>query len=72
MTAVEDEHARATLRRLQEQWKETHRITCTGRLWIATAHDPNAPWRTEIEDTPDQLEARLRREDPTVRVPTPR
>ena len=29
-------------------------------VWSATAHRVDVPWRTEIEPTPQQLEARLR------------
>ena len=48
------------LKRLQDRWGATHRIVWTGRMWVATAHRADVPWRTEIEPTPQQLEARLR------------
>ncbi len=49
-----------TLERLRSTWGSTHRIAWTGSLWMATHRDPNAPWRTEVEPTPEQLEERLR------------
>jgi hypothetical protein len=49
----------ATLQRLRARWGHTHRIVWTGALWMATAHNRTAQWRTEIEPTPQQLEERL-------------
>lgn len=49
-----------TLTRLQDTYGSTHRIAYTGALWVAVHRDPNAPWRTEIEPTAEQLEKRLR------------
>ncbi|CAL9478233.1 hypothetical protein SUDANB121_02996 [Nocardiopsis dassonvillei] len=49
-----------TLERLRSAWGRTHRIAWTGSLWMATHRDPDAPWRTEVEPTPEQLEERLR------------
>ena len=46
--------------RLRETWGRTHRVVWTGRMWIATAHRPDADWRTTIEPTVEQLEERLR------------
>lgn len=55
------------LERLRVKWGRTHRIAWTGTLWMATAYDRRSHWRTEIEPTPEQLEARLRgRPRPTV------
>lgn len=58
-----------TLERLQNRWGRTHRVVWTGRLWMATAHRHDVPWRTEVEPTPEQLEQRLRSRFP---VPAPR
>ncbi|MFV2195559.1 hypothetical protein [Nocardiopsis sp. LOL_012] len=55
------EPPRVVLERFRERWGRSHRIVWTGRLWVATAHDSRASWRTEIEYTPDQLEERLRK-----------
>lgn len=60
------------LERLRKRWGHTHRIAWTGRLWMATAHDRNVSWRTEIEHTPEQLEERLRTRGAYPPVPTPR
>ena len=49
-----------TLERLRDRWGATHRIAWTGRLWMATAHHADVPWRTEVEPTPAQLEAKLK------------
>lgn len=60
------------LERLRAKWGCTHRIAWTGTLWMATARDRRCHWRTEIEPTPGQLEARLRgRPSPAV-IPEPR
>ncbi|MFY7069564.1 hypothetical protein ACOQFV_27215 [Nocardiopsis changdeensis] len=48
------------LKRLRAAYGQTHRIAWTGRMWIATNRDPDAPWRSEVEPTPEQLETRLR------------
>lgn len=53
--------ARVVLERLQQRWESTHRVSYTGHMWMATAHDPNATWRTHVEPTPEQLEASLQR-----------
>lgn len=53
------ERPETVLERLRETWGATHRIAWTGALWIAVHRDPTAPWRTEIEPTPEQLEERL-------------
>lgn len=53
--------ADVVLKRLQNRWGETHRVSCTGHMWMAVAHDPDAEWRTHIEPTPEQLEGSLRR-----------
>lgn len=53
-----------TLARLQARWGRTHRVVWTGHMWPATAHDPNADWRTETEPTSQQLEVSLRRHAP--------
>ncbi|MFL1441803.1 hypothetical protein [Nocardiopsis protaetiae] len=50
----------AVLAGLQDTYGDTHRISWTGRLWVAVHRDPRAEWRTEIEPTPEQLEERLR------------
>lgn len=60
------------LERLRRRWGHTHRIAWTGRLWMATAHDRNVSWRTEIEHTPEQLEERLRARGVTPTVPEQR
>ncbi|WP_435107365.1 hypothetical protein [Nocardiopsis synnemataformans] len=53
-----------TLARLQRRWGHTHRVAWTGETWLATAHDPSAPWRSETERTPEQLEESLQRHNP--------
>ncbi|MBB6121912.1 hypothetical protein [Nocardiopsis algeriensis] len=60
------------LRRLRDTWGGTHRIAWTGTLWIATARSQAAPWRTEIEPTPAQLEDRLRHRGSPPTIPAPR
>ncbi|OLT27719.1 hypothetical protein BJF83_17745 [Nocardiopsis sp. CNR-923] len=50
-----------TLARLRERWEHAYRIVWTGSLWMATAYSPYVAWRTEVEPTPEQLEARLYR-----------
>ncbi|QKW32422.1 hypothetical protein HUT17_05035 (plasmid) [Nocardiopsis flavescens] len=61
-----------TLARLRACYGHTHRIAWTGRMWIATHRDPTAPWRTEVEPTPEQLEERLRtRQGITPKAPPP-
>lgn len=49
-----------TLLRLNARWGRTHRIAWTGRYWLATHRNPYTHWRTEVEPTPEQLEASLR------------
>lgn len=49
------------LARLYERWGRTHRFAWTGRFWMATHHNPRSHWRSEIEPTPELLEASLRR-----------
>ena len=44
---------------LTARWGRTHKFAWTGRFWVATHRDPRAPWRSQIEPTPKQLEARL-------------
>lgn len=44
------------LRRLQARWGRTHRVVCTGRMWIATAHQDDASHLSEIQPTPEQLD----------------
>jgi hypothetical protein len=62
----EDIHGRrwepvpVVLARLRARWGDTHRIRCTGHMWMALAEDPGSPWATHIEPTPEQLEASLR------------
>ena len=48
------------LAELTARWGRTHKIAWTGRFWLATHHHPRAPWRSQIEPTPEQLESRLR------------
>lgn len=50
-----------TLLRLTARWGRTHRIAWTGKLWLATHRDRRSHWRTEIEPTPELLEASLRK-----------
>ena len=58
--------------RLRETWGSTHRIIWTGRMWIATAHQTDVHWRTEIEPTPGQLETSLHEHSrPPTRTRTP-
>lgn len=49
------------LDQLRALWGRTHRVVWTGRMWMATAHDPQAHHRTEIEPTPGQLVGSLRK-----------
>ena len=49
-----------TLARLQKTWGAAYWIRWTGTLWLATARDPGAPHRTEIENTPEQLVRAIR------------
>lgn len=65
------EPAETTLARLRTAYRATHRIAWTGRMWIATARDPKAPWRTEVEPTPEQLETRLRDRQGVTPATTP-
>lgn len=60
------------LDRLRARWGSTHRIAWTGSLWLATAHDRRARWRSHVEPTPDQLEASLRRHAGQPQVPAQR
>ncbi|MEV2274017.1 hypothetical protein AB0I72_00395 [Nocardiopsis sp. NPDC049922] len=50
-----------SLPRLRDRWGHAYWIAWTGRMWVATAHDRCAPWRTEVEPTVEQLETRLHR-----------
>lgn len=61
------------LPRLTSRWGRTHRVSWTGRLWLATDRNPQSHWRTEVEPTPGQLEASLRRHhgDPSGPPQTP-
>lgn len=58
----------AVLQRLQRTWGTTHRIAWTGSMWLATARDRRARWRSHVEPTPQQLEASLHRH--TAHPPT--
>ena len=49
-----------TLQELAARWGHTHRFAWTGAYWVATHRQRHTHHRTEIEFTPDQLEARLR------------
>lgn len=53
------EDPRTVLTRLHARWGRTHRIVCTGRLWLATDRNPRSHWRTEVEPTAELLEVRL-------------
>ncbi|MFJ9554422.1 hypothetical protein ACIRPH_11435 [Nocardiopsis sp. NPDC101807] len=60
----------ATLARLNKELGSTHQIAWTGSLWLATARDPAAPHRSEVENTPEQLIAAIRRHNaPTTPEP---
>ena len=48
------------LQELLQRWGRTHRIAYTGTLWVAVHRNPHTHWRTEIEPTPELLQARLR------------
>ncbi|WP_435108853.1 hypothetical protein [Nocardiopsis synnemataformans] len=51
--------------RLHERWQDTHHIALLpSGIWLATAHDPEAPWRSEVEFTAAQLEKMLRLHNP--------
>lgn len=65
------ERPELTLERLRAAWGATHRIAWTGALWVAVHRDPAAPWRSEVEPTPEQLEERLRTRQAAT-APTPR
>lgn len=60
------------LDRLRRRWGRSHRIVWTGRFWVATAYDRCAPWRTEIEYSPEVLEERLRNRGATPAIPSQR
>jgi len=60
-TAETWEDPTTVLPRLVSRWGRTHQFAWTGRLWRATDRSPDSHWRTEIEPTPEQLEASLRR-----------
>ncbi|WP_200815749.1 hypothetical protein [Nocardiopsis sp. JB363] len=49
------------LPRLYARWGLTHRFAWTGQFWMATDLNPRSRWRSEIEPTPELLEASLRR-----------
>lgn len=58
------ERPERTLERLIAQWGHLYTIARAGALWKAVARNPHASWRTHIEPTPDQIEARMRTHAP--------
>ncbi|WP_017599183.1 hypothetical protein [Nocardiopsis lucentensis] len=50
------------LPRLRARWGHSHHIVyLPSGLWMATAYDPNAYWKTEVEPTVEQLDTMIGR-----------
>lgn len=61
------EQVPAALARIQAAWGSTHRVVfLPSGMWLATAHSPDVPWRTETEPTAEQLEEKLLLHNPTL------